>query len=587
MENKQIVSALIGIAIIGALAGLVLENMIEGDAAKFRQFAQKIKDNTLIMFETAQMATVQNMISHATVAFELSTAISDPDSIPNNGDEYILNQVSECVFVSPDDIPFPTCLICQLSDQECKGKVICPECKPPSIFTVAYEGPDVVKINLYEKEKKDGPNEREVILMPVVVDGEIVVNANDILDKKGEPSKKLPRNLFYEIITVDGTEVVRIHISCSEQPFFVGTEYPEGDVTLTIVSGTDAELNPTIPDASCNERPAPLLEGKKILPDGYVAGTLETIPLPTGPEHPENDVQDIVCVTLLVCGEKEEALFIKIDEDSIDNDDEPFTTEGCGQYLDETMFTSTPGCGEFNDSDPFSPLDDNTAYPVNDDLANPGVRNELRFFDANPGKIIELQVGHITDEGWHAPQIIPQSWIDAGPTDDGIRNYVGVMQMPGGPLVPGDGLGVGADPEALLDKIPDVRPIRYEGVLGLLGKDVCAVVYDSDNSINYLNPNPPGGVEDGNLQGATLGIVAFRVLQVIPFGDDSPFEQGQDPQEIAKVKIGILDAKNDQGTGVCQGNLMTYVAPFIVDEDDPFDSGYNENPTPAVALPFP
>ena len=44
--------------------------------------------------------------------------------------------------------------------------------------------------------------------------------------------------------------------------------------------------------------------------------------------------------------------------------------------------------------------------------------------------------------------------------------------------------------------------------------------------------------------------------------------------------------END-GTGVCQDNLMTYVAPFIVDEDDPFDSGYNENPTPAVALPFP
>ncbi len=252
MLRKQMVTTLIGLAIFGALTGLLLEVMMEGDEAKFRQLTQKIKDNTMILFETAQMAAVQNMIDSATVAFELSTTKVDPDSTPNNGDEYFLNQVSECVFSSPDDIPFPTCLICQLSDQKCIPKVMCPECKRPFIFTVAYDGPEVVKINLYEKENDVGDGDK-VILMPVVnTDGEIVVNANDILDKDGEPSKKLPSNLFYEIETVDGTEVIRIHVSCSEQPFFVGQEYPEGDITLTIVSGTDADLNPTIPDASCS-----------------------------------------------------------------------------------------------------------------------------------------------------------------------------------------------------------------------------------------------------------------------------------------------------------------------------------------------
>ncbi len=150
--------------------------------------------------------------------------------------------------------------------------------------------------------------------------------------------------------------------------------------------------------------------------------------------------------------------------------------------------------------------------------------------------------------------------------------------MPG-PLIPGNGLGVGNDPEKLLDKIPDVEPIRYQGVLGLLNMDICAVVYDSDISLNWLDP----GVENANLQGANLGIVAFRVLQVIPFGEDSPFDQGNDPQEIAKVLIRILDAKNNEGTGVCQGGLILFDAPNSINSAEPFDTGFNEDPTPLLS----
>ena len=92
---------------------------------------------------------------------------------------------------------------------------------------------------------------------------------------------------------------------------------------------------------------------------------------------------------------------------------------------------------------------------------SPGARTELPFFDQNTGTIIELQVGHITDEGWFAPQVILDSWKEAGPVfGDGIQNFIGVNQTVGGPLIPGLGLGVGADREELLDKIPDVRPIR-------------------------------------------------------------------------------------------------------------------------------
>ena len=259
MENKQIVSALIGIAIIGALAGLTLEIMVEGDAAKFRQFAQKIKDNTLIMFETAQLATVQNMISHATVAFELSTAVADPDSIPNNGDEYFLNQVSECVFFSPEDIPFPTCLICQLSDQKCMPKVMCPECEKPTIFTVRYDNPNQMLDDVVRIEVVKGDN--LLAEFDGVMDGdEIEIDSRDFLTGS---KKNVESNTEYLIIINGAETVVIIHTSCSKD-LFVGDvhtrETSDGDpnVSLTVVSGMDANFNPTIPDAICKPTcPAP------------------------------------------------------------------------------------------------------------------------------------------------------------------------------------------------------------------------------------------------------------------------------------------------------------------------------------------
>ena len=52
-------------------------------------------------------------------------------------------------------------------------------------------------------------------------------------------------------------------------------------------------------------------------------------------------------------------------------------------------------------------------------------------------------------------------------------------------------------------------PLRALGLNSLVGKDVCAVVYDSDISINYDKTRSLG--VNGNLQGETLGIVAFHV----------------------------------------------------------------------------
>ncbi len=45
--------------------------------------------------------------------------------------------------------------------------------------------------------------------------------------------------------------------------------------------------------------------------------------------------------------------------------------------------------------------------------------------------MISLYTGQVGDEGWFALENIPQAWDDAGPTGDGLRNF----------LVAGPGLG--------------------------------------------------------------------------------------------------------------------------------------------------
>jgi hypothetical protein len=135
---------------------------------------------------------------------------------------------------------------------------------------------------------------------------------------------------------------------------------------------------------------------------------------------------------------------------------------------------------------------------VNDQLATVGLRSPLRYFQNNVGNTINLFTGEVGDEGWHALKTIPSSWISAGPTSIGARNY----------LLAGPGLGSGEDgPEVLLDKIPNVTPLRAKGLKMLVGQTVLAVVYDGDISTNY-------GPLTGNLMGANLGLVALEVVSV-------------------------------------------------------------------------
>jgi hypothetical protein len=148
------------------------------------------------------------------------------------------------------------------------------------------------------------------------------------------------------------------------------------------------------------------------------------------------------------------------------------------------------------------------AVCVNDQFANPGVRDPLNLPPGTilgngvpGGTIAMLFTGQENDEGWFLVPTILQSWIDAGPTGDGAFNYL-LATAP----------GFGMNGEFLLDKIPDVNPLDAAELESLVGQTFCAVVYDSDISINF---NPL----EGNLQGANYGVLALEVLAV---GADPP-----------------------------------------------------------------
>lgn len=168
-----------------------------------------------------------------------------------------------------------------------------------------------------------------------------------------------------------------------------------------------------------------------------------------------------------------------------------------------------------------------------------GQRGILPFFLNNVGTEIDLWSGQMGDEGWFALKTIPATWDAAGPGSDGLQNYIAA----------GPGLGSG---ETLLDKVPDVTPLRADGLCMLVGKTVAALVKDSDVGMNY-------GPLEGNLQGAYKGKVAFEVMFVTqhPNGGNS----------LPVVHIKIADAAS-----VFAGTLTLFQnAPTPIDSSLPVD----------------
>ncbi|MFO7916333.1 MAG: hypothetical protein R6U43_11675 [Candidatus Krumholzibacteriales bacterium] len=215
-------------------------------------------------------------------------------------------------------------------------------------------------------------------------------------------------------------------------------------------------------------------------------------------------------IYLFVTWGEEMPFFLIIDEDGLDN----------GLYYNSAGGPITPDGPDF-----FSEQD------VNDDMSDETQRQVLRYFQSNTGRTITVMTGQTGDEGWFAPNCIPAKWIcgygyedntclDGLEMQKAVRNYFGIN---GTDSIPS---------QERLDKIPDVRPLRALGINRLIGRIVVAVVYDSDVSINYDFDSPLG--VNGNLQGETLGIVAFRVEEARTLNDFSD-------STLPEVVITILD----------------------------------------------
>ncbi len=175
-------------------------------------------------------------------------------------------------------------------------------------------------------------------------------------------------------------------------------------------------------------------------------------------------------------GEEVVAQFLIVDEDSIDN----------GTKSIEAISFNPPFCGGGNPS-----------VCVNDDIANPGVRTLLftRPTDVTPLTGLVLPTGQVGDEGlFRFTNPDPQMSEQNGATFTTQEFFAAT--------------GMAAD-ENNLDKIAGTVPLGQADIEALTGKTVCAVVYDSDISVDR-------GKGQASLKGATMGVTAFKVTAVTP-----------------------------------------------------------------------
>jgi len=128
------------------------------------------------------------------------------------------------------------------------------ECDRPTIFTVEYnndQNSNPVTVEIYKKDRDVGKADKVLLTIEDIGLGDnITINSLDFTN----PKDRLESNTIYRIIdqvTDEEIAVVAIHTSCSK-PLFVG-DIHDGDngVSLTVVSGTDAGGNATVPAAEC------------------------------------------------------------------------------------------------------------------------------------------------------------------------------------------------------------------------------------------------------------------------------------------------------------------------------------------------
>jgi hypothetical protein len=172
---------------------------------------------------------------------------------------------------------------------------------------------------------------------------------------------------------------------------------------------------------------------------------------------------------------------------------------------------------------------------VNDLIGSVGLREPLPYFGARIGESVTLLGGQEGNDGWFALRRVPAAWASEVGSDDGLQNY----------FLAGPGLGSpdeSGERTALLAGVANVVPLRAAGLNLLVGRQVCAVIYDEDIAVASGTPST------ADLNGVNLGAVAFQVTSVEAAGTEWP-----------NVSVRILDARE-----TCKGTLVPfYEAPDV------------------------
>jgi hypothetical protein len=158
-----------------------------------------------------------------------------------------------------------------------------------------------------------------------------------------------------------------------------------------------------------------------------------------------------------------------------------------------------------------------------------GLRDEMAYFSGHVDQVVILPSGQNGNPGWFALRSVPAAWATEPGAADGLNNFA----------LAGPGLGSpdeSGDRESLLADVPNVASLRANGLAQLSGKHVCAIVYATDIAIG-------AGTSSASLKGENFGVIAFKVLTLLP-ADDGAFPN---------VQVQVLD-----GHEVCSGTL----APF-------------------------
>ena len=137
-------------------------------------------------------------------------------------------------------------------DLQCEPPLNC-ECKKPDVFTVLYNGPNGVNVEIYKSANDVGDTIKRLYTFPDTFDsGELIVlDSNANLDQS-----TVNANTVYNFVNSAGQSVgvVSIHTSCS-QPLFVSQMFfykqdMTGEIKLTVDSGTLKGV-PSIPGEEC------------------------------------------------------------------------------------------------------------------------------------------------------------------------------------------------------------------------------------------------------------------------------------------------------------------------------------------------